>query len=134
MLFWLLAALGLFFAQTMLPPAMRYLLPRPFEWARLWIALGPRDQQPPLSVWGGRAERALANLREAMPVFLPLAVVHVVEPAAEGGPEVGAAIFVIARMLYVPAYLSGIPGLRSTLWLVSCSGLAWMIAPLAMRT
>ena len=133
MLFWLLAALGLFFAQTMLPATLRYVLPRPFEWARLWIALGPRDEQPPLSVWGGRAERALVNLREAMPVFLPLAVLHIAEPTADGGPELGAAIFVIARMLYVLAYLSGIPGLRSTVWLVSWSGLAWMIAPLAMR-
>ena len=40
----------------------------------LKMALGPRDSPPPM---GMRAERALANMQEALPVFLGLAVLHI---------------------------------------------------------
>ena len=41
-----------------------------------------------------------------------------------------ASIFLIARVAYVPAYVSGIPMLRSLVWLVSVASLAAMALPL----
>ena len=127
---WILAVLALFVVQTYLPATIRYLLAGPGTLDRLRVALGPRDEQPPLSPMGGRAARALANMQEAMPVFLGLALLHVAKGTAEGPPTTGAMVFFLARTLYVPSYLSGISGLRSLIWGVSWVGLGMMIAAL----
>jgi uncharacterized MAPEG superfamily protein len=129
---WILAALGLFVVQTLLPSTFRFLLAKGAAGARLRTALGPRDEQPPLSPLGGRAQRAVANMQEALPVFLTLALLHVLQRSAGDLPKNGAAIFVIARAVYVPAYLSGIPGLRSAVWMASWVGLGMMIASLRL--
>lgn len=131
MVTWILAVLALFVTQTLLPPTIRYLLAGPGVGDRLRIALGPRDVQPSLSPVGARAERALANLHEALPVFLTLALLHVALRTATASASYGAACFLAARVLYVPAYLSGVPGLRSALWVASWVGLAMML--LALR-
>jgi uncharacterized MAPEG superfamily protein len=134
MISWILAVLALFVVQTLLPATLRYLVARADAGAgltqRLRIALGSRDEQPPLSKLGGRAQRALDNMHEALPVFLTVAVLHVV--AATPGPLAGrgAAVFFVSRAIYIPAYLSGVPGLRSGVWVVSWLGLAMMIAGL----
>lgn len=126
----ILFVLGLFVIQTLLPASFRYLLAGPGTWPRLKIALGPRDTQPPLSTMGSRAERALANLHEALPVFLALALLYVNLDSQSGLATQGAWTFLIARLLYVPAYLAGVFGLRSTIWVVSWIGLGMMIAAL----
>jgi uncharacterized MAPEG superfamily protein len=130
MLDWLLAVLGLFVLQTFVPPALRY-----FGGGRviaaLRIAAGPRDQQPPMPIVGERATRALANMHEALPVFLALALLHMLAPSDTALASRGAAVFFFARLVYVPAYMSGVIGLRSALWVVSWVGLAMMIAALS---
>ena len=127
---WILACLALFVAQTLLAPTIRYLLAGPGVGDRLRVALGPRDVQPPLSPIGSRAERALANLQEALPVFLTVALLHVALRTPAASAVDGAACFVVARLLYVPAYLSGVPGLRSLLWVASWVGLGMMLVAL----
>jgi uncharacterized MAPEG superfamily protein len=123
------AVLALFVAQTLLAPTIRYLLAG--AGARLRVALGPRDEPPPLPVLGARAERALHNLQEVLPVFLTLALLHLQQGTAEGQATLGAQIFLIMRALYVPAYLSGVPGLRSAVWIGSWVGLGLMLAAFA---
>jgi uncharacterized MAPEG superfamily protein len=125
------AVLALFVAQTLLAPAIRYLLAGPGALDRLRVALGPRDEPPPLPVVGARAERALHNLQEALPVFLTLALLHLQQGSHEGGATLGAQIFLIMRALYVPAYLSGVPGLRSAAWVGSWVGLGLILAAFA---
>ncbi len=127
---WILAVLALFVAQTLLPASFRYLFAGPGVGERLRIALGPRDVQPPISHLGSRAERALGNLHEALPVFLTVALLHVAGRTPSASASVGAAWFLVARVLYVPAYLSGVPGLRSALWVASWVGLAMMLVAL----
>lgn len=133
MTFWIAAALTILVVQTLMPATMRYLGAGPGVRERLVVALGPRDEQPPLSVLGGRAERALHNVQEAMPVFLTLALLHVVQRTTDELGTTGAAVFVVARAAYVPAYRAGIPGVRSTIWTVSWVGLAMMIASFRSR-
>ena len=126
MVSWILAVLGLFVLQTLLPPSIRYLSAKEGLGARLGLALGPRDVQPPMPPLGARAQRALANLGEAMPVFLTLALLHLHFGLVVGR---GPAVFFVARVLYVPAYLTGVPGVRSAVWVGSWVGLAMMLAP-----
>jgi uncharacterized MAPEG superfamily protein len=120
----ILGVLALFVAQTLLAPSLRYLR------GGLWVALGPRDVQPPMPALGGRAERALHNLHEALPVFLTVALLHLLQGTHPGQATLGAQIFLGTRALYVPAYLSGIPGLRSAVWVSSWVGLGLMLAAL----
>lgn len=130
MLVAILLVLGLFVLQTLLPATIRYLLAGPGAGQRLGVALGPRDQQPEMPALGGRAARALANLQEALPVFLTVALLHLIRGTASGTPTNGAMVFLICRAVYVPAYLSGVPGLRSAIWMASWVGLAMMLVPI----
>lgn len=118
--------LALFVGQTLLSPTLRYLAAGPGIAARLRTALGPRDAPPPETPLSGRAARALANLQEALPVFLTAAVLHVVRGTGEAAAP-WAFAFLAARVLYVPAYLSGVPGLRSAVWTTSWIGLSGLI-------
>jgi uncharacterized MAPEG superfamily protein len=126
----ILLVLLLFVVQTLLPSSIRYLRSRAGMGQKLGIALGPRDQQPDMPILGGRAARALANLQEALPVFLTLALLHLIRGTATGTPTTGALVFLIYRALYVPAYLSGVPGVRSAVWMTSWVGLGMLLVPL----
>lgn len=122
--------LALFVLQTLLPASIRYLLAGSGARERIASALGPRDQQPPMPPIGGRAERALANMQEAMPVFVVVALLHAMRPVADPSAVRGAWVFFAARTLYVPAYLAGVPGVRSLVWIGSWVGLAMLIVQL----
>lgn len=104
----------------MLPAALRYLSgPAEQRIERLRIALGPRDEPPPMPVLGARAERAQRNLQETLPIFLVLALLHLQKGSASLLAERAALVFCFARVLYVPAYLLGVAGVRSLLWMVA---------------
>lgn len=128
----LLLVLALFVVQTLLPSVFRYgggtSLGR-----NLVIALGPRDAPPPQSTVGGRAERALANLQEAMPVFLALALLNLILGTAAALATTGATVFLVSRVLYVPAYLAGVPVIRTLCWMGGVAGLILMLIPVLGR-
>jgi uncharacterized MAPEG superfamily protein len=126
----ILAVLALFVIQTLLPASFRYLLAGPGTAGRLKLALGSRDTQPPMPPAGARAERALTNMHEALPVFLALALLHVFRGSESALAVQGAWIFLVARAFYVPAYLSGVFGLRSLIWVASWVGLMMMLMAL----
>ena len=103
-----LLVLALFFVQTLLPGRFREPAP-PGTGNKLVEALGNRDNLPPLTVVGGRAARALANLQEALPVFLTLALLNLIAVPGAGMAVTGAWIFLIARVLaYGLEYADGI--------------------------
>ena len=91
-----------------------------------WNA-GPRDEtREPSGVLAGRAARASANFRETYPGFLALAVAAAVMNDPSGFGLVGGWLWFVARLVYIPLYLAGIPYIRSLVWLVSLAGLAVM--------
>ena len=124
-----LLVLALFVLQTLLPGRFR----EPAADGRKATVvenLGNRDHVRPLTVVGQRATRALENMHEALPVFLALALMNMIVGTAAGAAITGATIFLIARVLYVGIYMSGIAVVRTLVWGVSWVGLAMMIAPL----
>jgi uncharacterized MAPEG superfamily protein len=124
---WILAVLGVFIVQTLLPAClMLYAADDPRQ--RVLESLGPRDNAPPLPVYAERARRALNNMHESLPVFITLSLLVMIR-GEEAVPlaQTGAMVFFFARTLYVPAYLAGIRGLRSAIWGAGGVGLA-MIA------
>jgi uncharacterized MAPEG superfamily protein len=130
MISWLITVLALFVLHTLLPASLRYRLHEPGAVARLRDALGPRDDAPANTPMGARAQRALANFHEALWVFVPLGLLHAARTPQDPTAIHGAAVFTLARACYLPAYLSGIPGLRSAIWIASWVGLSLMIARL----
>ncbi len=117
MLFWILAGLAVYAVNVFLP-AMLF-LPR----EGLMAHLGGRDNLPEPNVQTERARKALANMQENLPVFVTLAILALVVDGADMGQAVlGAQIWVIARIVYIPMYLISIPGLRSAAWTVGVIG------------
>ena len=100
------------------------------ELGSAWNA-GPRDEGVrPKGVIAGRAERALRNYLETYAAFAVLAVALVASGRADGIGLIGGMVWLIARVIYIPLYLAGIPYWRSLVWLAAVVGLALMAARL----
>jgi uncharacterized MAPEG superfamily protein len=100
------------------------------ELGRDWNA-GPRDgDKRPQGVMAGRAERAAKNLFETYPVFVGLALALAFTGEGGGLGAAGAWTWLVARVVYVPLYLKGVPYVRSLVWLVSVVGIFLMLAAL----
>jgi uncharacterized MAPEG superfamily protein len=127
-----LLVLALFVLQTLIPGRFREPAPDGTR-GKLVENLGNRDHMRPLTVIGERAARALANMHEALPVFLALALLNLILGTAAGTAITGATIFLIARVVYVGLYIAGVPVVRTLAWAAGWVGLAMMIAPLLDR-
>ena len=90
------------------------------------LLLGNRDNLPEQSVVSARLGRAKNNMMEALPIFLGLALVALIKDGDVGDANTGALVFLIMRILYVPAYASGIRSVRSLIWTVSMLALGMM--------
>ena len=62
-------------------------------------------------------------------MFLTVALLHEIRGTGEAAVPWALGFF-SARVVYVPAYLSGVPGLRSTAWMLGWVGLGGMIVTL----
>jgi len=123
-----LLVLALFVLQTLLPGRFRE-APAGAQ-TKLSESLGPRDHVQPLTVIGERAARALANMHEALPVFLALALMNMIVAPDAATAITGAWIFLAARTVYVVLYVTGVPVVRTLVWIIGWVGLAMMIPPL----
>jgi uncharacterized MAPEG superfamily protein len=124
-----LLVLALFVLQTLIPGRFRE-APAPGGPNKLQENLGPRDHMRPLTVAGQRAARALANLHEAIPVFIALALMNMIVAPQAALAVTGAWIFFIARIVYLPLYIHGVTYVRTLAWIGGWVGLVLMIIPL----
>lgn len=84
-----------------------------------WAA-GPRDTPMPLGGVAARLDRAFWNFAETFPFFA--AAVLACAFAGKLGTDLtvwGSSLYVAARALYAPLYASGIPTIRTLVWLVA---------------
>jgi len=92
--------------------------------------VGPRDDFPPSgSVYYERAKRANENLKETLPWALGLLILVQVTGDANATTAAGAWVYFVARVIYVPMYLFGVPWLRTGAWTVALVGLAMLLIP-----
>ena len=95
-----------------------------------WAA-GPRDTPIPLGGVAARLERAFWNFAETFPFFA--AAVLACAFAGKLGTDLtvwGSGLYVAARALYAPLYASGIPTIRTLVWLVAMVGLLMVLVAL----
>jgi uncharacterized MAPEG superfamily protein len=91
----------------------------------------PRDEA--LAAKGlvfGRATRALANYVENLTPFVALALALIVTQRTGGSGALGATIWILARIVYIPLYLFGVVYARTAVWAISVVGLLMMLARL----
>ena len=91
-----------------------------------WVA-GPRDTTREATGISGRFVRAHRNLLEIFPQFAAaLFLVHAAH-AAGTLAAIGAWQFVIARLLYVPAYAFAPVGVRPVCWVAAWIGIVLIV-------
>lgn len=87
----------------------------------------PRDEGlKSKSVVAGRLDRALTNLLETYPAFIALALALALTGKTGGIAATGAIIWLVARVIYVVLYATGIPVVRTIAWFASIIGLVMM--------
>jgi uncharacterized MAPEG superfamily protein len=86
-------------------------------------AVSSRDDWQNPTGMAGRIERAYFNLLETMPAFAALVLIVLYTGNANENTALGAQIYFWGRLLYVPAYLAGIPFVRTIIWTISTLGL-----------
>ncbi len=126
MVIWILAVLALYMVQVFVPTMFRTVL-APDAVAATTDHMRGKDNAPKLTVMGGRAQRALDNLKETLPVFLGVALLLQIQGTTDGLAQTGAMVFLIARVLYMPAYIVAIFGLRTATWTVGWVGIGMMV-------
>lgn len=125
MLFWILMALGVYLVNVYLSVVMH--LPQ----LGLQNSLAGRDSQPERAKLSARAERALVNFKENLPIFMALGLLSFVVPEVDqAGAVTGAMVFVLARIAYIPVYIAGVPLLRTLVYGVGMLGLLLMLLAL----
>ena len=93
--------------------------------------VGNRDgEPPPLDRYAGRAARASRNFLETFPFFAAALVCAIAIHRDGHLAVIGAHLYFWARVLYLPVYLVGIPGVRSLLWAAATVGLLMVVAVL----
>ncbi len=122
-LWMLVAAVVLTWAQIMIA-ATPSVLVNP-KWA-----MGNRDSSLESPAWASRADRAAKNMKENLPMFAALVLIAHVSGEADSTSELGAQIFIGARIAHAIIYLAGIPGVRTLVWLVSVAGMAMILSTL----
>ncbi|MBE3023206.1 MAPEG family protein [Janthinobacterium sp. GW458P] len=86
--------------------------------------MGTRDSAgPPVGKVTGRLQRAQANLFETLPLFATAVLIVHVTAQESALTLYGAALYLAARVLYLPLYAFGIPVVRTLVWCVSVAGL-----------
>src|SRR5262249_37580321 len=106
--------------------SVAFTLRRGLRWA-----LSPRDEVGlALTAVGGRLERALRNFFETFPLFAA-AVLAVHFLGRQNQPTaVGAQLYFWGRVVYMPVYATGIPGVRTFVWLVTMAGIVMLLISL----
>lgn len=93
-----------------------------------WAA-GPRDAAAPnVSERAKRVDRARGNLLETFPIFAAVAIGVVVGGASSGWTEGAAVVWLVARALYLPAYVFHVPFVRSAIWFVALAAIGVLIS------
>lgn len=79
---------------------------------------GPRDAPPkrPMSAVTGRLQRATNNSLESLILFAPAALMVSLTHQGTALTALAAWIFLLARILYIPAYALGLSPWRSVIW------------------
>ncbi|MEA1014870.1 MAPEG family protein [Sphingosinicella sp. LY1275] len=86
--------------------------------------MGARDEElPPPQPIVGRLARAQANYFETFPIMAAAILIVSVSDRTDWLTEIGAIVWLAARVVYLPLYAMGIPRVRTLVFLISVLGI-----------
>jgi uncharacterized MAPEG superfamily protein len=92
-----------------------------------WSA-GPRDEPlAPLTGIAGRFKRASANFLETFPFFAAAVLMAQLVNVHDWRTIWGSALYLGARLVYLPLYAAGVVLVRSLIWNVAIAGIALVV-------
>lgn len=89
-----------------------------------------RDEHMDTSGYAARFERAFYNMLETFPVFAALVLIVQVTESWSYMTAFGAQLYFWGRIFYLPAYVAGIPFVRTLIWVASVVGMVIIAWPL----
>ncbi|MFT0545545.1 MAPEG family protein [Allopusillimonas ginsengisoli] len=92
-----------------------------------WNTGNRDDAEQPLGKHAQRAHRASRNFLETFPFFAAATLAVVVADRTGTQTALGAEIYLVARVLYLPIYIAGIPYLRTLVYIASIWGILQML-------
>jgi uncharacterized MAPEG superfamily protein len=92
--------------------------------------LGPRDEPWPLTGVAGRMQRAFANFAETFPLFAAAVIAADLTHRLGSQTLVGASLYLVGRVLFVPAYALGLAPWRTVAWAISVVGIVMVTVAL----
>ena len=100
------------------------------QYGRAWN-VGARDEDlPPANVMTGRTARAQANFAETFPIAMVALLGVVIANRTSDMTALGGWIWLGARVLYLPLYMSGVRVVRTLVYTAGMVGLGMVIWPL----
>lgn len=100
------------------------------QYGRAWN-VGARDEElPPPNVMTGRTARAQANYAETFPIAVVALLGVVLADRTSQWTALGGWIWLGARIVYLPLYMSGVKVVRTLVYTVGMAGLAIVLAAL----
>ena len=92
--------------------------------------MGARDEElPPPQPIVGRLARAQANFFETFPIAAAAILMVVVTGRTGPSTEIGAILWLAARVIYLPLYAAGVPVVRTIAFLISIVGILLVLRP-----
>jgi uncharacterized MAPEG superfamily protein len=102
------------------------------QYGKAWN-VGARDENlPPPEPVVGRMVRAQANFFETFPIVIAVVAVLGVTGLHSRWTELGALIWLAARVIYLPLYAAGVPVVRTIVFLISVVGIGMLLWPALM--
>ncbi|HYW17289.1 MAG TPA: MAPEG family protein [Allosphingosinicella sp.] len=99
------------------------------QYGTKWNVGARDDELPPALPIVGRLARAQANFFETFPIFAAAALIVAVAGLGDRWTEIGAWLWLAARILYLPLYAFGVPVVRTIAFLVSVVGILLVLRP-----
>lgn len=85
---------------------------------------------PELNPVAARLDRAQANYFETFPIAIACTLALVLTGRATELTSIGAIVWLAARVVYLPLYWTGVPKVRTLVFMVSMIGILMMLFPL----
>ena len=108
----LILSLLLVIIQISIPVIIDLLITKKIKFIYLFSS---RDKDQETSVFFGRANRALKNLFETLPIFIGLVLISIIK---EVDTSSLALLWLISRTIYIPLYIFGVNYLRTAVWAI----------------
>lgn len=95
-----------------------------------WNVSAHDEKVPELTGIAGRVDRAFKNFMQTFPFFAAVILMVQITTLANDTTALGAQMYLIARIIYIPLYALGIPYVRSLVWGISLVGIIMVMSAL----